>query len=633
MSRGGRMAVMGLALALAIAGAFAPVAGNGFVPYDDDVYITANEGLRKGLTAEGIVWATTTFQAANWHPLTWLSHMVDRSLFGTDPAGHHLVGLAIHAAVAILLMLVLDLLTGEATAAFLAALLFSLHPLRVESVAWAAERKDLLSALFWMAALVAYAAYLKRPGWSRYLAVCGCHAAGLMSKPMGVTLPLVLLLLDAWPLGRIRRWTGRALAEKVPLLAMSLGAAAIAWTAQRSGGAVGLWDFIPWPYRLANAIRATGAYLWRTIRPVGLAFFYPHPATAIAPGEVVAAGALLAALTLAALFSWRRFPAGIAGWSWYLVTLVPVLGLVQVGAQGSADRYTYLPQAGLTLLLSGLWGALRGRRQALRRLTLGVLALSAAAGFLTARQTLVWRDGITLFSHAVRVTRGNWLAHNSLGVALAARGDTAGALAQFDAAVRISPTFTKARRNLATALADLGRDREAAFQFRQVLEADPDAADARRGLAAALARMGDAVGAEKEYRLALAARPDDERIVLGLGELLSTAGRYAEAEAICRRFLESRPNTPRVQGVLALAMIRQGNGDAATAILEQALALDPGYTEAMVNLGNLAFGRGRPDLAATYYRRALALDPGIEVARRNLRLAEDRLLAAGKSGR
>jgi Flp pilus assembly protein TadD len=626
-----RFAVMALLLVLAIAAAFGHVVGNGFVPYDDDVYITANDGLRKGLTPEGLAWAATTFHAANWHPLTWVSHLLDVSLFGIDPAGHHLVGLLVHAAATLLLMLSIGMLTGQAGASFLAALIFGLHPLRVESVAWAAERKDLLSAFFWMAAIVAYVRYLEKPGWARYLGVCCCHAAGLLSKPMGVSLPLVLLILDGWPLGRFRFRAGRAVLEKVPLLAISAGSAVMTWLAQRSGGAVGLWEFIPWRYRLANAVQSTAVYLGQLFHPGDLAFFYPHPATGIDPRGALLAGLLLLAVSVAAVVLRWRFPAALAGWAWYLVTLLPVLGLVQVGAQARADRYTLLPQAGLLLILPGLWALLAARRRAQQGLAVALLGLAVAAGLATARQTLVWRDGVTLFTHALRVTEGNWLAHNSLGVALAARGETALALAHFGEAVRISPTFAKARRNLATALAELGRDREAAFQYRQVLEADPVDADSRLGLAAVLARTGDRAGAEREYRHALAIRPLDEAPLLGLGELLS-ADRPAEAEALYRRFLSSSPDAPRVLGGLALALVRQGREDAARELLERAVGLDPGYTEGMVNLGNLALGAGRPDLAAGYYRRALAIAPGMDVARRNLALIESVSPPAGAAG-
>jgi tetratricopeptide (TPR) repeat protein len=449
-----RTRIVALALAALVAAAFAPAAQNGFVLLDDQTYIVANPHLRGGFTAEALRWAFGESYASNWSPLTWLSHLLDVRLFGLDPRPHHLESVLLHAANAVLLFLALRGLTGRLWASALAAALFGAHPLRVESVAWAAARKDLLAGLCWMLALGAWVRYARRPSAARYGAVLAALALGLMAKPTLVTLPFVLLLLDWWPLGRLRprrdgsSRSARLVAEKIPLFLLAAASAALTWRAQASWGAMDYLGDLSLAERCANALVSYVAYLGTAVWPAGLAVYYPHPGHALGAARPVAAALLLLALSALALAGARRRPWLAAGWLWYLGTLVPMIGLVQVGAQARADRYTYLPLIGVALAAAWSLADVAGRRPRLRTAA-AVLALAALCALAAASraQTALWRDDRTLFGHAAAVTRGNWLAEMNLGAAFGAQGEHAAALEHFEAALRIRPDYPLAAEN------------------------------------------------------------------------------------------------------------------------------------------------------------------------------------------
>jgi tetratricopeptide (TPR) repeat protein len=500
----------GALLVLAVLAVYAPVARNGFVPIDDDVYITGNPAVLAGLTRAGVAWALTATHGGNWHPLTWISHMADVSLFGADPAAHHLVSVACHAANAVLLLLLLARVTGRLPESALAAALFAVHPLHVESVAWAAERKDVLSALLFLLTLTAYARYAARPGPRRALPVAALFLLGLAAKPMLVTLPFVLLLLDGWPLGRFRAVPARRLLlEKVPLFLLSAGSSAVTYLVQRQEGAMGLLGDLAPGARLANAAVGYAAYLGKTLWPARLAVFYPLPEGGYPAWRVAAAGLLLAALTLLALRRTRVRPWLAAGWLWFLGTLVPVIGLVQVGAQATADRYTYLPLIGL--FVAAAWGA----GAAARRLRLGGPAAAAAVvllGVLMQRsfvQAGYWRDGETLLRHALGATRGNWVAHYTLGVTLEAAGRAEEALAEYRQAALIHPRSFWVNNNLARLLAQQGRIGEAIPLLEAAVRERPQNALLRLNLGLVLEAAGRRDEAAREYAEALRLAPDD----------------------------------------------------------------------------------------------------------------------------
>lgn len=408
--------LLGGALALLTVLAFLPSLGNGYVILDDPLYVTSNPEVRQGITREGAVWALTANVANNWHPLTVLSHMLDVEVFGLPPAGHHLTSLLLHLAGVLLLFEALRRMTGAVHRSALVAALFAVHPTRVESVAWISERKDVLSGLFFMLALLAYLGWVRRPSAGRYLLVALALTLGLAAKPMLVTLPCVLLLLDFWPLGR--RGLGRLIREKIPLFALSAASCLVTLHYQKTSMAP--LDVLPWDLRLANAAVSYATYLGKAFLPRNLAVLYPFPME-IPAWKTAGAVLLLAAVTALAVWRARKSPWLLVGWLWFLGTLVPVIGLVQVGRQAMADRYTYLPFIGLFLAV--VWGLaeLTERRGALRPV-LGALAILVILGLvgMTRAQTRHWRDGVTLFRHALAATGDNPLARRGLAKALAA---------------------------------------------------------------------------------------------------------------------------------------------------------------------------------------------------------------------
>jgi tetratricopeptide (TPR) repeat protein len=613
-----------LGLSFAVAAAFSPVLHCEFVDYDDNEYVFANPHVRAGLTRDGFLWAWTTAHAANWHPLTWLSHMLDCQLFGVNPHGHHFVNLLWHIANTIGLFWVLRRMTGEDLRPALVAALFGLHPLHVESVAWVAERKDVLSTFFAVLTLGAYTAYTARPGLWRYLAVMLLFALGLLAKPMLVTLPCVLLLLDYWPLRRCSRvaagaqtprfspasW-GRLVIEKLPLLALS--AVSCLLTVRAQSEALVSVTLMPMGIRLANAVAAYATYLRKTIWPTDLAVFYQHPGDKLPLARVVAAALVLILLSALALSSVHRRPAILVGWLWYLGMLVPVLGLVQVGSQALADRYTYLPLVGIFLALGWalpLTPASRPMPQALAGgLAVGMLAVCVA---LTWRQALYWRDDETLWQRVFQVD-DNPMSHRhwanvlvrhgfvdeaeeqlraalrmdpdfapallDLGNCLLHQGDIDGALALFARGSAVDPRLSSLRNAQGIALICKGQTEEACRQFRAARDLRPEIAEYHYNLATALARLGDRARAEAEYQEGRRLNPDWPQHQWQLALLLRgdehpkwncPAEALFHAEQACQGSSAPRPE---MYQTLADALARVGRLVAARAAARKALDL------------------------------------------------------------
>lgn len=451
----------GALLGALVFGAFGLALLGGFVWFDDHGYVYENPAVTAGLTKAGLRWAWTTTHMYNWHPLTWLAHMADAELYGLNPAGHHFSSLLLHAANAILLFFFLRRATGHGAAALAAAALWAVHPLRAESVVWISERKDVLAAFFGLLALLAY---VRPAGRGRMVWTAAAFAASLLAKPAWVTLPCLLLLLDVWPLGRWPRapaW--KLVLEKTPLGLLAAGSCAMTLAAQSAGGAVRSFAAFPAGTRLANAATATVQYLRALVWPTDLAVYYPFPAGGASWAAVAGAAVLLAALTALAAAGARRAPWGLVGWLWYLGALVPMIGLVQVGGQAWADRYSYLPHMGLALALAGGWAGTprRGIRQngqtdaSERRPYLAVVVglLVAVLVWLARAQTAVWHDTETLFRHALAVTQDNWLIHFNLANRYQLDGRRAEACAEYRAALAIAPNYAPAMNNLAWALA------------------------------------------------------------------------------------------------------------------------------------------------------------------------------------
>ncbi len=525
--------VLAAGIAIATVLAFSPVARNGFIELDDAAFITNNPHVRAGLTLAGTRWALTSLEMANWYPLTWLAHMLVVQIGGLNAGFHHLASLFLHVTAALLLFLALRAMTGTTLSAAFAAALFALHPLRVESVAWAAELKDVLSGCLYLLAVLAHIRCARRPGAARVAVTTGVFALALMAKPMAVSLPFVLLLLDYWPLGRLRRDApaGSAsipfaslLLEKLPLLALAAADAAITFVAQGRAGAVRSLETLPFATRAANALVAVATYLGHFLWPANLAAIYPLGGNALQPVKVVAATALLAALTVAAVRQARRRPYLLAGWLWFIVTVAPVSGIVQAGAQGMADRYTYLPLIGVGFAL--VWGT----REILRRLRPPALLTATAAaailivlGASSRTQTGYWRDGATLFDRAGAVTEGNWFAAYNAGVALARQGRTGEAIERYRASLAIRPFFPDTWLMLGNAQARQGDLAAAEESLRRAL-AGPHAAEARANLGVVLLRGGRTAEAAEEFRAALRLKPDLPAAREGLAKALAGAG-------------------------------------------------------------------------------------------------------------
>ena len=537
--------------------AYASVARYGFLRFDDPQYVTENPHVANGLTPEAMSWALTSGYAANWHPLTWMSHMLDIQLFGMNASAHHVVNVAIHSASTVLWFSVLWAMTGAVWRSAFVAGLFGLHPIHVESVAWIAERKDVLSAFFWMLTIGAYLFYVRRPRPARYLLVVASFALGLMSKPMVVTLPFALLLLDYWPLGRFSASSnGRPLSalliEKVPLLALSAASSVITFLVQREGGAVAVGTRLPIALRVENAVVSYASYLGKTFWPAHLAAYYPYPQS-FSLAVVLASAIGLAAVTGAVVWRAREHPYLPVGWFWYLGTLVPAIGLVQVGTQAMADRYTYLPLIGIFIIIA--WGApeLVSRWAALPR---QALVVAAVAGILVCTvvakaQVRHWESSSALWTHALAVTTDNYAAHTYMGNALANQGDLRGAIAHYNEAIRILPDYPEAHNNLGPALARTGRLDEAVAQFTEAIRLRPNYVDAQSNLGLALASQGKLQEAIPHYKEALRLDPDHAGAHGNLGFAYRALGRTADAIQEFETSLRLNPNNPDVRAALA----------------------------------------------------------------------------------
>jgi tetratricopeptide (TPR) repeat protein len=604
---------------------FAPVFQNDFVSYDDRAYVTENPRVQSGLTWHGLYWGLTTLHygaAATWHPIVWWSLMLDAQLYGpATPSGFHLTNLLWHLASCVLLFAALRRMTGWLWPSALTAALFAAHPLNVEPVAWVAERKGILSTFFWMLSLWCYVRYAEQPSLVRYLCVLLAMILGLLAKPMLVTLPFVFLLLDYWPLGRLR--LGRAPSteagspgvsllrltlEKLPLLGLSAAFSVIAVVSQTKGGALASLASTPLSARWELAAISYVTYIKRAICPLGLAAYYPFAISDLSLATAAEAAILLLALTGLCLWYARRAPYLIVGWLWYIGTLVPVIGLVQLGSSAQADRYAYVPLVGVFMAttwsmaaLAKHWGA---ERWAIRAavLVVGVLML------LSSRQVRVWEDSDALWTHALAVTSHNYVAHNNLAIEFKKRGELDEALNHFDEALRIAPghpfalvgrgqcllalgRFPEAvscfraaiqsepglslpHQNLGAALARSGATAAAAEEFRTALQLDRDNTDALLGLARALHRQGQAKEAIPDFLAVMELRGSDATLLSELGTAYQMSGDWQRALATFRRLVELRPDSATDQSELAFCLSRLGLAEQATEAYHKSSALD-----------------------------------------------------------
>jgi cytochrome c-type biogenesis protein CcmH/NrfG len=552
-----------------------PVTRYDFINLDDSVYVTENPHVQGGLNWEGVEWAFCEPLGCNWHPLTVLSHMLDCQLFGLKPWGHHLVSILLHTLDTVLVFLFLRSMTGAIWRSVLVAALFGLHPLHVESVAWVAERKDVLSTLFWLLTLWAYTKYVeaaevrKSKSGMWYGAALAMFVLGLMSKPMVVTLPFVLLLLDYWPLERFKPGCARQLTtEKIPFFALASAASVVAFMAQKHGGAVAAVEKWPIGLRSGNALISYCRYLGKLFWPADLAVFYPHPGY-WPMGKVLLAGVLIAGISVIVFVKRRRYPFLLMGWLWFCGTLVPVIGLVQVGEQAIADRYTYIPSLGVLILT--IWGVYeltrRWRYQVIVSSAAGSAAIVLCIG-LTRQQLGHWKDSETLFSHALQVTENNYIAYGCLGNALLTKGQIDEAISQLQEAIRLKPDYSYARNNLGIAFATKGQIDEAISQYQEVIRLKPDYAEAHNNLGKALARKGRTDEAISQFQEAIRLKLDDAKAHYNLGDALARKVQTEEAISQFQEAIRLKPDYAEARNNLGKALARKGQSEEADGFLE-----------------------------------------------------------------
>ena len=570
-------------LLVLIAAAYLPALRCGFVNFDDPNYVSENQYVLSGITARNLTWAATTREMGHWHPLTWMSLMLDNELFGLRPGGYHLVNVLLHAANTVLLFTLLQRMTAATWRSAFAAALFALHPLHVESVAWVAERKDVLSTCFLMLTLWAYARYVKQPGPGRYWTCVGWYVLSLMSKAMGVTLPFLLLLLDYWPLGRWGRVPSRKLVlEKLPFLALAIPASAMAYWAE-GGTLVPLRGF-PLEMRMANAMLSYVGYLAKTFWPTGLAVFYPLRPAGLTWSAAMLAGFALIGVTTLVIWRIRREPWLATGWFWYLGTLVPVIGFVQIGDYSMADRYTYMPLIGIFVILS--W-SLPARRAFAATAAVAVII----CGVLSNAQARHWTNSETLFRHATRVTKDNWAAHINLGVALKQAGRSNEELIEYQLAVEAKPDSAEAHYNLGSALWEAGQQEAAIAHWQEAVRLRPGYTDAHSNLADAFRRRGEWAEADRHYEATWPAAPASAGAYNDMGAVLWRAGKTADAIRYFGRALQVKPDDATAHYNLGGALEQQGDVAGAIHHYELALQSKPDFTQARERLARLRGAR------------------------------------------
>ena len=657
--------------------AFRGVRSSDFLTYDDIGYILENQHVQLGVTMQNIAWAFTTFSAANWHPLTWISHMVDWSIYGNNPGGHHITNLCLHAANAVLLFLLLMYMTGFLGRSAMVAFLFALHPAHVESVAWIAERKDILCTFFWLATLLAYAWYVRKPSWKRFAwAVCG-FACALMSKPMAVTLPFTLLLLDYWPLRRITfaretraRWFStywKLCLEKWPLFIMAALSSVITIFAQRSGGTVAALQALPLWERLCNAAISYWRYVRIMLWPDPLTAYYYYDLHNIRVFTAVLSVLALVLVTAVCWYFRKERPYCLIGWLWFLGTLAPVIGIMQVGEQAMAERYTYVPLIGLFIAVVWLAGDAVAKFPKIRvAAQLLAVAVIAACAVKTDAQVKVWKDSVTLFNHVLEIDQRGAVPNFCLGLAYMRQGRNAEAQEYFERALvynpsrplilsysaysimrtamqihdrrnlplaeqrlekalRIAPDDPEALTDMALWFALMGRPKDEETYSRKAIAATPDFVRARIYLADALQMQGRLDEAAQEYRQALAIDPEFYDAHNSLGFILAKQGLTGEALKELRLSLAIQPNQAIPHYKIGRILLGTHQLPEAVGEFTQALRFDPANARAHNDLGVALFQMGDYEKAVEQLNEAIRIDPDYADARRNLDFAQARM--------
>ncbi len=612
--------LLGISFLLILSGwiAYWDLPNHNFLNYDDQLFVTDNSYVQQGITSKGLAWAFTSTKY-NWHPLTWISHMADYQVYGLDPVGHHNTNLILHLLNTVLLFYFFLQATGDLGRSAFVAALFALHPLHVESVAWVAERRDMLSGLFWMLTLIAYGRYAKVKTYGMsYVLVMGFFLCGLMSKPMMVTLPFVLLLLDYWPLKRWGTDSWRLLfLEKCPLFFLAGVGSAIAFISQHQGNAVVSLEKMSLALRLSHVPLAYVEYLAKAFFPRGLAILYPYPAV-LPLWEVVGAIFILGMLSVGFWRARASAPYLIVGWLWFLGTLVPVIGFVQIGSQAIADRYTYIPLIGIFLMIS--WGAEQCFRYWYFSKTSNVLLAGMVVVVLiccTQYQMKFWRNTFTLFDHALAVTQNNSLAHRVLAITFAQQGNISEAMYHYQQEIAMHPKALQPRLQMAHLLAKQGKTAEAMQSYQEVLSLRPDYGPAHNGLGLLLAQQGKTKEALHHYALAVNSGEENAEAHNNWANVLIGEGKIAEAMAQYAQALRINPEMADAYYNIGNALMGQGRDLESIHYYEQAIFFAPKDPDARNNLGNVLSRLGRRQEALECYRLALEICPGHKQAQKN----------------
>ena len=612
---------------------FLPILNNDFINYDDPAYVTKNVHVQSGLSFETVKWAFNSTIESNWHPLTWISHALDTSLFGLNPMYHHVMNLFIHILSSIALFVIFNRMTKNIWGSAFVAIVFAIHPLHVESVAWIAERKDVLSGFFWILTIGFYSYYCKSPTISRYLLTLLCFVLGLLAKPMLVTLPFVLILLDYWPLKRLelsyyglndkKKKEGISLKssikEKIPFFILSLVSSYITYIVQQKGGSMADVDSLSFSVRISNAVVSYVMYIWKSLVPANLSIFYPHPGNTISALEIIFALGILIFISILFYHLRIKHPYLPAGWLWYLGTLVPVIGIVQVGLQAMADRYMYLPIIGLAIIIA--WGYLYFivRFRIPSAVTVGITTLVIILMVFTTRaQAIHWKNSFTLFTHALSVTKNNHIAHTNLGVAFTDSGKYDEAVVHLKKALHLRPNEILIRSNLARALVGMGQLKEALEHYRFILpRVNPDP-QLRRRMGDVLADLNNPEEAISHYSEAVRLDTSDYLSRLKMADLFAQVGKFNEAKEQCNIVLKRFADNSRAHNILGIVAGKQKLYDEAVKEFNEAIRLDSNNADAYNDFGILYERMGKPADAMEMYNKSIKVNPDQWNARLNI---------------
>jgi len=628
-------------LVLATFAIYSQIQDHEFINFDDDLYITNNLNVQAGLTSESVEWAFTTFTLGNWFPVTWFSHMLDYQLYGLHAKGHHLTSLFFHITNSLLLFLILFRMTGAIWQSAFVAAIFAFHPLNVESVSWAAERKNVLSALFWLLTMWAYIHYAAKPTIKSYGLVFLFFTLGLMSKPMLVTLPFVLLLLDYWPLRRLKFGQEREsnevlekniakksevlqlVLEKIPLFLLTTGLSIITFIAQKSLGAMNYAESLTFSTSVTNAMVSYLEYLGKIIWPRGLSILYPHPGNTLAVWKGILCGIALVGITIISIRLIRKAPYFAVGWFWYLGTLVPVIGIVQVGGQAMADRYTYIPLIGIFIIVA--WGVPEliskwHYKEKVLSISVGIIIFTLL--ITTWRQVSHWKNSITIFKHAIRVTDKKHptfaIAYNNLGIVLFAKQKNEEAISHYKMALELNPDSAVAHNNLGIALFTKQKNEEAISHYKMAIKINPDHAEAYYNLGNVLFAKQKNEEAISHYKMAIKINPDYALAHNNLGNALLNKGRTREAISHYKMAIKLNSDYALAYNNLGNALSAERKIEEAITHYKMAIELKPGYSEAHHNLGNVLFNAKMTEEAIDYYKEAIRIRPNFVLAHNNL---------------